>query len=788
MARRRKLFPRSRRRRSTGGDAAAGILILGGIAVAALGVYLLVIGAIALIGWLVAIASKRAPNHAAQFIPASIPSAAPPPNQQYHVVLPVDPAVFDDTRMLESTASSVFAAWARQLPKAPSDPRGTLRSFTLRKRLIGRLTTKLDGRRFVWKAGPYRGRDRRDSGVPMDPSSLDPYNPPGDLRGRSSYLSLCAGCGGDGRISCTTCGGSSRVVCPACGGAGKVHGTTKSGARRLLNCKECKGKASLACDVCSKGTLECSSCQRSGRLEHWLEVEGGPRDGDIQVEPDGDVTRAFVWGKDGVPATHDEIVRDARVVCSVTKRGPLEIDDLPEEVSSEWRRTYWEPIQARLQPGERVVSQTFTFLEVPSIEVTYALGSESQAIELEGLRMLAPPVSSDQLFTARAGSLRRLAYVLGGVPLVVALAYLARGSYFLGPAAAGVVFCAALSAAVIYGVIWHSSLHGGARKWLAGAVLPVAAATTLAIIAEPSESAARQYIAADRLTLAKNELAALGDPADPELVPLWADLNLKEALASTSCRSASDRVSKIGATTPQRAKGQAHADALALAAAEATLKSGNHEAVKTELDCASEAVRNGPRGRQLQAQAHVVASRSCLGAKDWPCVIARANDVATLGATADADAIRGQLTTSIRSEVDRNISAARTEKQLATRVQYQRAAIDLWSRYLPDAERDATLKALKATSAVDEQAYARQEQIAQQRREAEEKRQRELEAREERKRAAEEERQRRREEAAARRSEPQGLLCCDGSLSPTCSCGGSHQGCCSHHGGVCGCR
>jgi hypothetical protein len=32
-----------------------------------------------------------------------------------------------------------------------------------------------------------------------------------------------------------------------------------------------------------------------------------------------------------------------------------------------------------------------------------------------------------------------------------------------------------------------------------------------------------------------------------------------------------------------------------------------------------------------------------------------------------------------------------------------------------------------------------------------------------------------------------GLLCCDGSLSPTCACPG-HQGCCSHHGGVCGCQ
>lgn len=32
------------------------------------------------------------------------------------------------------------------------------------------------------------------------------------------------------------------------------------------------------------------------------------------------------------------------------------------------------------------------------------------------------------------------------------------------------------------------------------------------------------------------------------------------------------------------------------------------------------------------------------------------------------------------------------------------------------------------------------------------------------------------------------LRCCDGTLSPSCMCGGSRRGCCSHHGGVCGCE
>ncbi|UQA62658.1 hypothetical protein [Polyangium aurulentum] len=31
------------------------------------------------------------------------------------------------------------------------------------------------------------------------------------------------------------------------------------------------------------------------------------------------------------------------------------------------------------------------------------------------------------------------------------------------------------------------------------------------------------------------------------------------------------------------------------------------------------------------------------------------------------------------------------------------------------------------------------------------------------------------------------LLCCDGTLSPSCTCNGPRKGCCSHHKGVCGC-
>jgi hypothetical protein len=44
-----------------------------------------------------------------------------------------------------------------------------------------------------------------------------------------------------------------------------------------------------------------------------------------------------------------------------------------------------------------------------------------------------------------------------------------------------------------------------------------------------------------------------------------------------------------------------------------------------------------------------------------------------------------------------------------------------------------------------------------------------------------------RKAAAGGSNQEQALRCCDGTLSPSCVCGGSHRGCCSHHHGICGC-
>jgi hypothetical protein len=74
-------------------------------------------------------------------------------------------------------------------------------------------------------------------------------------------------------------------------------------------------------------------------------------------------------------------------------------------------------------------------------------------------------------------------------------------------------------------------------------------------------------------------------------------------------------------------------------------------------------------------------------------------------------------------------------------------------------------------------------------RDAEAERKREAEAERQRvaaAKAAEAARAVRRTSVTTRSSSSGYLRCNDGTRSPTCTCGGSHRGCCSYHGGVAG--
>jgi hypothetical protein len=780
------------RRRTSGEEVLVGLLIAAAVAIAVLGVYLVAIAAVAILGWLARLVVRHtsAPASPPRLVQATAPApVAPPPESQFHVAHPVDPSVFDDSTLAETAAVQVFASWASKLPKAPRNAGDAVRSMELRTRLIGRLVTRIEGRRAVWRSAPYAGRDK--VGAPaLDCAAIDPWNPPVDLRRLSRHAASCANCQGQGRVACVGCGGAGRVECWSCSGAGKYCGTTANGANRLLNCKQCRGKGDLACSDCRQGRVECPTCHGTKKLECWIEIDASVRE-DVQVEPDGQVTRAYVWGSDGVHASRQELERDAAIVCEVARDRALAAEDLPAQLPPDWMAAHGPSLQPDFRPHDRIVSQSFTLLEVPSIELTYCVGDDVQAIELHGRRMLAPPISTDRLFRRRAGSLNRLAVILAALPAGAAILYLARGSYFHSLPALGVFAAAVGLALCVYRAVWNASIGRlAARRWLKMSFLPLVAAAGLAIAAEPSARATRDYLDAGQLDLARAELEAL-DPHG-QRVHFWADLGLRETRAETDVERAKRRAAAIPAGTPQAAEARAHLDRLLLRSASAALADKQISAASDRLAQLSQAAQASSEARATQAEVALAHGARCLAQRTWSCAFASAKQAADLGLTERSQALRESALTALRTAADQALVEAEAKGPLAARVAAQKRAIDTWSELtaVEPGPEPSRLAATRDAHARDVARLDKQEAALRKKQEAEERRAAAAQARAEKKRLAREAREQRRREAAERRAARASgsLMCNDGTESPTCTCGGSWRGCCSHHGGVAGCE
>lgn len=766
-----------------------GIAVIGGaIAIASIAKYLVVAGALLLVGWLLALAvraSKRSEHSAVSAPPPALPSS------QYQQLVELPSGDADTPVETKRAACAVFSAWLRQIPTAPRDGTDLIQHVEKKTRLVGRLTTDLEGRRLKWCSRPAPGK-RTLSSAPAHVTKFDPWNPPADLVERSRYVCTCSTCKGEGRVTCSQCGGASRTTCRSCAGSGKYYGTTANGAQRVLNCKGCRGKGNVSCADCSRGLVSCGTCEKAKKIECWLEVDESSRH-DTQVEPDGEATKAFVWGVDGVVASQQQIERDARVVDVVSSRGALQPSDLPTSVPQDWIDANWAQLQPRIENGERVRRQEFSLLELSSTFVTYQVMGDAQTVAFEGRRLLAPPPHDAAPFLRRAQILKRVKIAVALLPLAALTAYLVRGSYFVSdrvaPLLAGIVTMAAIAALLAYGTVWSSTLgRRSSRRWAAAAAAPIAICACLVIVAEPSTTRASDYIARGELSHAESELDALGDPSSPELAPLWAQVHLRRVKEARTCTKALEAGAKIPPQRPEYARVVQHADALAIEAATRALKEGHDSDASTALDCASAATRATLETKKLSAQIKMATSRRCTTSKDWECAYESIKAAERFHSSPDAGAAMLALNHLVQEEVDANIRAAASEKSTSHRVAYQTTALNLWlGRLSTAAQEPKAIVDLRASLKRDEQLLAREQEAERKRQEAEEKRRIAAALAEEKKAAAAEARRKRQEEAAERRRAYAPLVCGDGSLSPSCVCGGSWRGCCSHHGGVSGC-
>jgi hypothetical protein len=356
------------------------------------------------------------------------------------------------------------------------------------------------------------------------------------------------------------------VHCPECKGTGKAYGIASNGSRRKMNCKNCARVGTIPCSSCSDGRVRCRTCSGSGRFRRWLEVVEKSHH-DVQIEPDGELTRPFAWGTDGTTATAKEIEVDARIVLEVASQGPTSREALQAaSVPSEWLEAHWRNIQPKGRPGERARKQTFWLLEVPSVEVAYSLGAGPEGeVAFEGRRLLAPAASGDEQFAARARRIGRVRRLVLGAAMLLPLAYVTRGPHFWSAGVLGVALAALATVGAVDRFLREATLgHRRARVWAALTGVTAMAASAFAAASEPSLRSVRREIAANHFDAAGLELTAVGGPTEAGLEGTWADLQLARTVAAADLTEAIRAAKEVPSGLPQRLAATRHVHDLAV--------------------------------------------------------------------------------------------------------------------------------------------------------------------------------------------------------------------------------
>lgn len=761
--------------RASSGDGIGGGLVVAGLGlwlVAEVWIYLLAFGG-AMLGvaavWFVTkhqLASVKKPS-----LSTVTPTEALGlhPQMTYEAIVNVDPTVFEDSKRTESAALNVFSAWAQKLPKSPANPEKQVQALQMYSNRVAMLETQYVVRDVVWRANPYGGRKKLVSS-PVDPDSVSPWTvEQEELAESSRHFAACQACMGEGKVFCVSCDATGRVACLDCEGRGKQVGEDAGGRIRELNCKSCRGRGDKKCPGCTKGKNKCQVCEGKKKVDRWLVVEERTVY-DTQFEPDGKVTRAFSWGQDGCHATAEQIGRDARIIFREESRELLSSELLEGHVPEEWVSNHWAALHSPQPSNAKLVGQALTLAEIPTIEVIYSLGGDkAQAIDLEGLRMLAPPREVDELFYERANRLVKLPLVLSLIPVGLGITYAARGTFYRGDALWGMLGLVVLACVGAYFLFASATLgRRTAKPWLVAVLAPLLGAALVGVQMEPTKEEVHGLIGSHNFVAAEEELEALHvDHADP----LYQELQAEQALSSQDWKEASKYLRGVHEDHEMYKHTRHHVVALTLLAARTAIAASSSEDAQEIL---AESILEGNHERnELMGQIVVGKAALCAKAGDWDCAYKFNEQAQSLG-SADS----GTQLTTIESlqlaAVQRDVEAALEEADLEVRSTKMMAALTMIAGAQrlnpPDELRISLVRRQKRDARALSKLNAKKERAR-----------RKLEAKRERAQKKAE----RRERVERRRNSP--LQCCDGSVSPSCTCGGSRSGCCSRHGGVCGC-
>lgn len=667
----------------------------------------------------------------------------------------------------------------------PSTFRALITGTEVVERGYRRVAHEVERRTIKLAHTPAHGSRARDVQPLPNPGAVDPWEPdPAGLPEESACISTCPTCDGRKKVSCPACDGQGRLRCNDCRGRGKVQGQ-----RGPKNCPACRGRGDVKCHHCRNGLVTCTTCAGIGRVRAWLEVRRQTRC-EVHAHP-----------QEGMAKLHKELTSAADFDRNPESyRIPLVHDTgwlerLPESVPPE--------LQASLDArADRIMAQRSQMFRADVFRFAYGTRGSAGTIEVSG----RPPgvIPGSNWSPLRRRFLLSLLAGIGSFVLTFFLIelYQSRAPWFREHGQADVMaafgMLAALGGALAMAGLWlpravRSGMH--VKLPLGLALVSWLVTGSLWFVGGPSPAGAQAAIARDDLAAARQEvdaLQALGHSSDAlrEVVQTLAG---REAEAEAARRAAADaaHLERVEAAPDME-----HAVALLaepwmteapeLQARELVLgrakneleqryEARDHEALRA-LAARVEALDPGlaQRARGLAALAKAT---ECRTRQDFACAVAvheewtlptdepmLASELAQVQHDTE-DALRLWLQRASFAHDEPTAQKHAIEVALANAELYRTStgepspvSISSLRRKLARVERDIARAEARAAAA--------------------ERRRKAAEARRARQEA-------RRERRMRRQYAP--LLCNDGTLSPSCTCGGSRRGCCSHHGGVAGC-
>ena len=606
----------------------------------------------------------------------------------------------------------------------------------------------------VWAPSKSSGDEL---GPPPDPTPFDPWAvDEKTLPTSTARLCPCPQCHGRRKVDCA-CRGTKVRTCEECDGTGSVPGKRVA----TKKCPSCRGRCTKKCTACDGLLAWCERCLGSGQLRAWLELR-----------------RRFVTQVMANPpsaASHHARLLDEH---------DFDSQSWPFELVADRSVGPHEDLDPKLAADidhatDRVVTSRVQTFDASGVTLRHAttLGQETLSFSGDGARFVARPAMKP--WVARRVVLLTTAGAGLFIALVVWIAYVTRHEFFASYGHGALAFWATAAAALALAAFFgqRTLVRAARHKWLGLAGLLGAGAMSLVAASSfafgPTAAHAQKAVDLGELARATIEARALierGIDAEGGQVVL-------DAVATTELDRASGLAER--ATIARR---QWHSPILRARAASKVASQGR-TAARTAFDKGGAGdlndVRNAVGGidreldRELDALAELLIARDALERGQLDVVSAplqRAS--ANTAVKEDTERLVGRFVAALRTALDAVLADARNTRlparSRANKFDRALTLIGIAGSYDQSglAQSVAPLRAERekavAAAAIEEKAAA---EAAAARRAAEE----------------------RRTAAEAAREAMRPLLCCDGSPSPSCLCGGNHRGCCSWHGGVCGC-